>query len=139
LHLSWPGKKQSRADFPFNNVWNSYEISSQTAYVNGKSARLSFLPSQLKSKQLCQSVTITRTAMMIKKQVHMHRLIYMHTHNRYVDSALAKQVLRFNPRPWQDTLCDTLSYIRTDGHLMGLPKGVPNIELRGPCARLSKL
>jgi hypothetical protein len=25
--MSWPGKKQSRADFPFNDVWISYEIS----------------------------------------------------------------------------------------------------------------
>ncbi len=25
LYLGWPGKEQSRADFPFNDVWNSYE------------------------------------------------------------------------------------------------------------------
>jgi hypothetical protein len=26
LHLSWPGKKQSRADFPVTDIWISYEI-----------------------------------------------------------------------------------------------------------------
>jgi hypothetical protein len=26
LRLSWPGKKQSRGDFPFTDVWISYKI-----------------------------------------------------------------------------------------------------------------
>ncbi len=49
LLLSRPEMKQSRAHFPFTDVWISYEMF-QTAY--SKSARLSFLPGQLRRKRL---------------------------------------------------------------------------------------
>lgn len=55
--------------------------------------------------------------------------------SRYVDSSLAKQVLDFRPRPWRETLCDTLQYIQEHGSEMGLPKGVPSMALSKECRR----
>lgn len=54
-------------------------------------------------------------------------VVEMAHHYWYVDSSAAKSVLGFRPRPWRDTLRDTLVYIRDYGHTMGLPKGIPDM------------
>jgi hypothetical protein len=51
LRLSWPGKKDSRADSRSNKVFGRISYEMQTS-VKGKSARLCFCPGQLRRKQL---------------------------------------------------------------------------------------
>ena len=73
MRLNWPGKKDSRADFPFKwGVWQNFIWNPNVG--ERESARLCFFPGQLKRKQLTYTLNhgthMNMGMLMTLKQTH---------------------------------------------------------------------